>query len=630
MQHDRDRTQIKTGDEYSHGRHIFQDAIRGFVAGTRGWLEGRKLQRDARTDREKRIADEAFRQRTLDLTEQRNKLEELRYQQGADTAESERLRQEGLDKIAEEKRNAEEAKEKAIKDLGDQYDKETQAYFDEREKYNAETDPVKKQEFRSSLIRRGSWLESHAEQVGRKFDSHTRFIESDAEMREEALAKQQKATELERKQKAIQDSTVLTPEQKTVALDQLAIDPDYNILESIEKERAAAAEQTEETAETAATEAKKQEIRDAKHKLLDQHSGYIKDNHGQPVLDALRIAVESVDDPNDVDLLEYLGPVKVTGATDKKADPDIIAVTADISDEGMRESISRVSANSTFSTPAKKVDWAKQVKNELSLGNRGIALRMLGDKVRDITKTIDKFMASRLPIAKQLVDIRTGIYELSDMGVSTGRVLSKYVETMSQAEFHAAAKEAVIDFSGIENLTGEQKTKATAVATQINASLALLLQKVSGAAVQETEFERWRGMLPALFKSEEINIGTVDGFLTVLRSDQEANYAQYVNADIAKEIIADEGWGEIKTSEDYRKEATERNKGWQTKPQADKLALTAALIDTFKTREKAIARLMSFYGITVEDAGKLIDEFDKLDDAGKKNAREAAEKMKNE
>ena len=77
MQHDRDRTQIKTGDfEYSHGRHIFQDAIRGFVAGTRGWLEGRKLQRDARTDREKRIADEAYRQRTLDMQERKANMDD--------------------------------------------------------------------------------------------------------------------------------------------------------------------------------------------------------------------------------------------------------------------------------------------------------------------------------------------------------------------------------------------------------------------------------------------------------------------------------------------------------------------------------------------------------------------------
>ena len=77
MQHDRDRTQIRTGDfEYSHGRHIFQDAMRGFVAGTRGWLEGRKLQRDARTDREKRIADEAYRQRTLDMQERKVTLDD--------------------------------------------------------------------------------------------------------------------------------------------------------------------------------------------------------------------------------------------------------------------------------------------------------------------------------------------------------------------------------------------------------------------------------------------------------------------------------------------------------------------------------------------------------------------------
>ena len=121
MQHDRDRTQIKTGDEYSHGRHIFQDAIRGFVAGTRGWLEGRKLQRDARTDREKRIADEAYRQRTLDLTEQRTKLEELRYQLNVDKFDEAK-------KTEQAKRDADTAKAEADADTKGKFSKANTNY----------------------------------------------------------------------------------------------------------------------------------------------------------------------------------------------------------------------------------------------------------------------------------------------------------------------------------------------------------------------------------------------------------------------------------------------------------------------------------------------------------------------
>ena len=66
------RQPYETGQQqqtYSHGKHIASDAIRGFVVGMRGWLEGRKMKREAATAKEQRIADEAFRTRTLDLQE---------------------------------------------------------------------------------------------------------------------------------------------------------------------------------------------------------------------------------------------------------------------------------------------------------------------------------------------------------------------------------------------------------------------------------------------------------------------------------------------------------------------------------------------------------------------------------
>lgn len=55
--------------QYSHGRHIASDAIRGFVAGLRGVLEAKQMQREATNEREQRIAQEAYRQRALDLQE---------------------------------------------------------------------------------------------------------------------------------------------------------------------------------------------------------------------------------------------------------------------------------------------------------------------------------------------------------------------------------------------------------------------------------------------------------------------------------------------------------------------------------------------------------------------------------
>ena len=73
MQHHQINT---SGNEYSHGRHIASDAIRGFAVGVRGYLEGRKLRRDAKDDRERRFADEAYRQKLMDLQERQITLDD--------------------------------------------------------------------------------------------------------------------------------------------------------------------------------------------------------------------------------------------------------------------------------------------------------------------------------------------------------------------------------------------------------------------------------------------------------------------------------------------------------------------------------------------------------------------------
>lgn len=72
------------GMEYSHGRHILSDAIRGFVVGVRGALEGRKLKREVRDDRERRIAAESYRQRLLDFKDRELKLQEALAQHKMD------------------------------------------------------------------------------------------------------------------------------------------------------------------------------------------------------------------------------------------------------------------------------------------------------------------------------------------------------------------------------------------------------------------------------------------------------------------------------------------------------------------------------------------------------------------
>lgn len=119
---------------YSHGRHIASDAIRGAIVGLRGYFEGRKMRREAKTDREKRIAEEAYRQRTLELQEKQVALGETRLTHEQDTAAAEQAR-----KDAEEARAAEaEAREN---DLRTQIDTDQSLLDDNAEQLAAATDP---------------------------------------------------------------------------------------------------------------------------------------------------------------------------------------------------------------------------------------------------------------------------------------------------------------------------------------------------------------------------------------------------------------------------------------------------------------------------------------------------------
>ena len=88
MQHQPNSYEVPTQDTgYSQGRHIASDAIRGFAVGVRGVLEGRKLRREAKDDRERRFADEAYRQKVMDLQERQITLDDaFRTQQHEDVA----------------------------------------------------------------------------------------------------------------------------------------------------------------------------------------------------------------------------------------------------------------------------------------------------------------------------------------------------------------------------------------------------------------------------------------------------------------------------------------------------------------------------------------------------------------
>ena len=335
------------------------------------------------------------------------------------------------------------------------------------------------------------------------------------------------------------------------------------------------------------------------------------------------------DDPKQLAALneQYLGedPDK---KKEEETEPDIIEITSGIADEAIRQTTTRFTGRAIF-TGDKGEKWAKQIENEMDLGNRKVVLKMFTDKIADIEKTTDKFVTGRLQIAKQLTNIRHGFSELNDMGVSTGKILNEYIEGMTRGEWSQKLKKEVIEITGLEDLNPEQERKAVALATQVNTSLALLLQKVSGAAVHESEFERWRAMLPALFKSSIVNIGTIDGFITALRGDQEEVYTRHTTAELAAEMMTNEGWGAIKTAENYHKETADRHELWQSKSDSDKYAYAARAIDQTQDRESAI-RQFKFFGLSQAKAKQLIDAFDNLSPEEQEKARKRAEELLNE
>lgn len=78
--------------EYSHGRHIGADALRGLAVGIRGVLEAKRMAREAKSGREKRIADHYVRLKRLDLQERR-----LAISEGAAEREMEQVRLDSLE-----------------------------------------------------------------------------------------------------------------------------------------------------------------------------------------------------------------------------------------------------------------------------------------------------------------------------------------------------------------------------------------------------------------------------------------------------------------------------------------------------------------------------------------------------
>ena len=84
--------------QYSHGRHVASDALRGLAVGIRGVLEAKRMAREAKSGREKRIADHYVRLKRQDLQERR-----LAISEGAATTEMEQVRLDSLQAEQEHK-----------------------------------------------------------------------------------------------------------------------------------------------------------------------------------------------------------------------------------------------------------------------------------------------------------------------------------------------------------------------------------------------------------------------------------------------------------------------------------------------------------------------------------------------
>lgn len=76
---------------YSHKQHVLSDSLRGLAVGIRGVLEAKRMAREAKSGREKRIADHYVRLKRLDLQERR-----LAISEGAAATEMEQARLDSL------------------------------------------------------------------------------------------------------------------------------------------------------------------------------------------------------------------------------------------------------------------------------------------------------------------------------------------------------------------------------------------------------------------------------------------------------------------------------------------------------------------------------------------------------
>ena len=215
----------------------------------------------------------------------------------------------------------------------------------------------------------------------------------------------------------------------------------------------------------------------------------------------------------------------------------------------------------------------RSIASNIQEGNRTAALDNFGDIWDSIDET--KKAGLRLQGAKTFLAMRDGLEELkTDYGIDTGRVFAAFTANMSKAEFSAGIKNFSVEFVGGVDLTDEQKAAAQRIQTYINSQLVSFLHMVSGAAVTEQEFARIRAMFPGIFQEEAVNVGTIDGNIDFLKDSQFFYYTDHSDEDFAAEVMAIQGWDNIRTSKDVSVDLS-------ADPLVSQLAMAAASEEEF-------------------------------------------------
>ena len=578
--------------EYSHGRHIASDTIRGFMSGLRGVLEARKMRREANTAKEQRIADEAYRQRQADY---QDRLLELQTDRSALEKEKfeEQTRLQGV--IEQQKADAleaQQAKDEALQALQAEWDADLAEWTNARialSSLSADADPAERQRLTRQLHTLGQWLESNAERAGRTFKGYSGWTDKD----DEAKAKREETDELDaEKQKKIayiDAHPQWDDDTKERLKAQVEITPEAAISELV---KSVEAEQ-----QLTDTEAKTEEKRLTEVETAKQHAEKYKDeiikNTSAARYEDLLYQITNAEKPLEVDVEPYLTSEDEKTRTESVITRDARAFETELQRQGHSEerikelmvdwlekqahgaltegeaalqSVTRnphesvkdlvpyivaVGLKGTPSTRKTPLQW-RAISQFVQSGDREMTLDGLGDIYDALDRT--KEAETRFEAAHIMQTIRDKILNLeTQYGLEPSRTLAAITERMTEQSFASWWQGGGVDFFAGMNLTDEQITAAVELQTYINNNLVSFIKQVSGTAVAEQEFERLIRIMPGLFKNTAANMGVIDGNINLLRDQQFHYYASHSSDEVASEIMAVQGWGDVKTSTENSK-----------------------------------------------------------------------------